>query len=55
MLCNVLEVRISGLLDNVAITEYITCEEEKLLDGDRELSDKKREIAQNLCGHAVAI
>lgn len=51
MLCNVLGVRISDLFDNVATTEisgsgiqYITCEEEKLLDCYRGLSDKKREL-----------
>ena len=48
MLCNVLEVRISDLFDNVLSTEisksgvqYITCEEKKLLDCYRGLSDKK--------------
>ena len=52
MLCNVLGVRISDLFDdNVAATEIsgsgvqcITCEEEKLLDCYRGLSDKKREL-----------
>lgn len=52
MLCNVLGVRISDLFDvNVVSTEisgsgvqYITCEEEKLLDCYRGLSDKKREF-----------
>lgn len=51
MLCNVLGVRISDLFDNVATTEisgsgiqYITYEEEKLLDCYRGLSDKKREL-----------
>ena len=51
MLCNVLEVRISDLFDNVLSTEisksgvqYITCEEKKLLDCYRGLSDKKREL-----------
>lgn len=51
VICNVLGVRISDLFDNVAITEisgsgvqYITCEEEKLLDCYRGLSDKKREL-----------
>ena len=51
MLCNVLEVRISDLFDNVLSTEisksgvqYITCEEKKLLDCYRGLSDKRREL-----------
>ena len=51
MLCNVLGVRISDLFDNVVSTEisesgiqYITYEEEKLLDCYRGLSDKKREL-----------
>ena len=51
LLCNVLGVRISDLFDNVATTEisglgvrYITWEEEKLLDYDRGLSDKKKEL-----------
>lgn len=52
MLCNVLGVRISDLFDNgAAFTEisgsgvqYITCEEEELLDCYRGLSDKKREL-----------
>lgn len=51
VLCNVLGVRISDLFDNVATTEmsgsgvqYITCEEEKLLDCYRGLSDKKRAL-----------
>lgn len=52
MLCNVLGVRISDLLDNnVASTEisesgvqHITCEEKRLLDCYREFSDKKKEL-----------
>lgn len=50
-LCNVLGVRISDLFDNVASTEisgsgvqYITCEEEKLLNCYRGLSDEKRKL-----------
>ena len=51
LLCNVLGVRISDLFDTVATTEisesrvqYITYDEEKLLECYRELSDKKREL-----------
>lgn len=51
LLCNVLGVRISDLFDAVATTEisesrvqYITYDEEKLLECYRELSDKKREL-----------
>ena len=51
LLCNVLGVRISDLFDNAATTEisglgvqYITWEEEKLLDYYRGLSDKKKEL-----------
>lgn len=51
LLCNVLRVRISDLFDTVAATEisgsgvqYITCEEENLLDCYRGLSDMKREL-----------
>lgn len=52
MLCNVLGVRISDLFDgNVMSTEiaesgmqYITCEEEKLLNCYRGLSDNKKEL-----------
>lgn len=52
LLCNVLGVRISDLFDsNVVSTEifesgvqYITCEEEKLLNCYRELSDRKKEL-----------
>lgn len=52
MLCNVLGVRISDLFDdNIVSTEisgsavqYITYEEEKLLDCYRGLSDKKRDL-----------
>lgn len=52
MLCNVLGVRISDLFDNnVKPTEisesgvqYITCEEEKLLNCYRGYSDKKKEL-----------
>ena len=54
MLCNVLGVTISELFDDkygVMSTEisesgvqYITCEEEKLLDCYRHLPDKKREL-----------
>ena len=50
MLCNVLGVRISDLFDNSAAStkiaesgvQYITCEEEKLLNCYRGLSDKKK-------------
>lgn len=52
LLCNVLGVRISDLFDsNVVSTEisepgvqYITCEEEKLLNCYRGLSDRKKEL-----------
>lgn len=52
MLCNVLEVRISDLFDNGVVSteisesgvQYITCEEEKLLNCYRVLSDKKRKL-----------
>ena len=51
LLCNVLGVRISDWFDTVATTEisesrvqYITYDEEKLLECYRELSDKKREL-----------
>lgn len=52
MLCNVLGVKISDLFDsNVVSTEisesrmqYITCEEGRLLDSYRGLSDKKKEL-----------
>lgn len=52
MLCNVLGVRISDLFDNSAMlteisssgVQYITCEEEKLLDCYRGLSDEKRKL-----------
>lgn len=51
ILCNVLGVRLSDLFDNVATTEifesgiqYITYEEEKLLDCYRGLSDEKRKL-----------
>ena len=51
LLCNVLGVRISDLFDNVVTTEisgsgvqYITCEEEKLLNCYRRLSNKKRKL-----------
>lgn len=52
LLCNVLGVRISDLFDsNVVSTEiselgaqYITCEEEKLLNCYRGFSDKKKEL-----------
>ena len=52
MLCNVLGLRISDLFDNnVKPTEisesgvqYITCEEEKLLNCYRGYSDKKKEL-----------
>lgn len=52
VLCNVLGVRISDLFDdNVVSTEisesgvqYITCEEEKLLNCYRGLSDRKKEL-----------
>lgn len=52
VLCNVLGVRISDLFDDSVVSteisesgvQYITCEEEKLLDCYRELSDKKRDL-----------
>ena len=52
LLCNVLGVRISDLFDNSAMlteisssgVQYITCEEEKLLDCYRGLSDEKRKL-----------
>lgn len=52
VLCNVLGVRISDLFDNGVVSkeisgsgiQYITCEEEKLLDCYRGLSDKKKEL-----------
>lgn len=47
MLCNVLGVRISDLFDNNVVStgvQYITCEEEKLLNCYRGLSDRKKEL-----------
>lgn len=52
MLCNVLGVRISDLFDNSVVStkisesgvQYITCEEEKLLNCYRRLSDRKKEL-----------
>lgn len=52
VLCNVLGVRISDLFDNGVVSteiselgvQYITCEEEKLLNSYRGLSDKKRDL-----------
>ena len=51
LLCNVLGVRISFFFDTIATTEisesrvqYITYDEEKLLECYRELSAKKREL-----------
>ena len=52
MLCNVLGVRISDLFDNNVVpteisesgVQYITCDEEKLLNCYRGLSDRKKEL-----------
>lgn len=52
MLCNVLGVRISDLFDSNVVSreisesgvQYITCEEEKLLNCYRGLSDRKKEL-----------
>lgn len=52
MLCNVLGVRIGDLFDNNVIStkisepgiQHITCEEEKLINCYRGLSDKKKEL-----------
>lgn len=52
LLCNVLGVRISDLFDNNVVSteisesgvQYITCEEEKLLNCYRGFSDKKKEF-----------
>ena len=52
LLCNVLGVRISDLFDNNVVSteiselgvQYITCDEEKLLNCYRELSYRKKEL-----------